>query len=274
MLLELGEISEIAREIIRDYTPKGLPNLEDISWAFPIGLENTNKIRPRIINYQESEALAQHSMFQNFTLVLQHLKEGKPVKFFGRDTIPNHTIPIENVEDAGHQVGHYTPEILEERLRKTYQRWPEPISLIPSEQASGFYWVNLPETLRENILKVGKSVKKDFEEDSIRDYITNLKKAIIGGTEYLHRIANSTDKGNWPRLVSTTYDGCLDGDYIELGIPSEGIVVRGTYISPDESGNPAIQLWESPYRFEAPKVTEESPKFPKEFPLWKLVNPK
>jgi hypothetical protein len=283
--LTFDQITEIAKEVLPDFHSPKFPELEEIAWAFPIG---TKRYTHRMINNQECEALAHLSIYQNFNLVLQFLLERKPSELFGELTIPNHTLPVGDVEDVAHQVAHYLPQCLEEKLNHTYEYWPEPVSAISPDRAPGFYWINLPKTLKENILNAGLTIEGNkintqneaekiaryaYESENLtRDYVSFLRDSVIQGAQYLQKIAeDQKNKENSPLLVKVKSEDCSEGDYIELGIPSKNVVSRGNYVSPDESGSPAIQLWENQY--ESLRKIERSPRFSKDFPLWKLVSP-
>ena len=81
-MLELSEISQIARDVTRGYNPRSLPALEEISWAFPISGPDRVYYRRsgylnRIPNIQEGNALYELMLFRNFDNVLRFLSEGK-----------------------------------------------------------------------------------------------------------------------------------------------------------------------------------------------------
>ena len=272
--ISFEEMQKIAQEMVPEHELKNLPALEEISWAFPIATSESNYNLPRLVNYQESKAYGQLSMFQNFEMVMKYLREGKSNEIIGgRKVIQNHTKPIGGIQDAGHQPSMYLPNTLPRILSYNYGEWPKPVSLISPEKAPGFYWINLPDQLRQNILSVGENVRREFDEESVRNYLMSLKNAFNQGQQYLENIARNTEvMENSPRLVRTTTDECSEGDYIELGIPSRNVVARGLYTT-DNEGNPVINLYESESLGEPPKPLGRSPKFSKKFPLWRLVLP-
>jgi len=276
-----GLIQEIARDVTEGYSPKELPSLEEISWAFPVeGPKRVHYVREgymdRIPNSQEGNVMKQIMTFRNFKNVLQYLEKGKTVQ----GIIPSHVFPCGNADDGAYMVYPYIKQRDTEQGEKRIHH--------------GFFWETMPSGLVKAVLKVertgrGKLVDANGEEieklgnnayvdeNLTREYLQNLKEAYELGSEHMHSIVQSGDKKeNYDQLAVDANPGNWQkGQEFQKGFYSDGkpALISGKVLSNDGKIL-KVNVWDFGHQDEGAiweEEIEELKKFGEHGLLWKLV---
>jgi len=244
--IPIKQIQEIAQEVAQEYIPRDLPQLEEVSWAFPV--EGRDRVHyqahgyvDKIPNVQEGNALREIMTFRNFRNVLQYIREGKTVS---RGGVPNHTFPCGDADDGAYMVYPYLA--IKEREDG---REDAPVQ-------KGFFWETLPSGLVKAVLKVektgrgsivdenGESIEKlgniaYVDADLTRQYLQNMRDAYELGREHFEQVAKSKEQeGNYPQLVvDTNPENWKEGDEFQWGYYSkkEPRLVSGNVLKNDGS---------------------------------------
>jgi hypothetical protein len=206
--IPFGKIQEIAKEVTKNYNPKELPTLEEISWAFPV--EGNAKVyynrlgyMKRIPNTQEGNAMNQLMNYKNLDNVLKYLTEGK----YAHGMLPHHTVPVGDADDGAYMI---YPYLMHKEILKGEKQ---------GQIAKGFFWENLPEELLKLVLKTDgtgrgmivdewgnkierKGTNSYIEENLTRQYLQNLRETSEQGRKYLHDLLSQKGKAkDYPQLV-------------------------------------------------------------------------
>lgn len=203
-------LRDIALEVVEAYDPIPLPDLDDVSWAFPVqgdaGYYLGGENRERILNTQEFAALYNLMIFRNFHNVLTSWAEGRVCRGgYVPTCTPTHDHSWPDATDIDKVHWHYYKELPQEVKRER--------DLEYFTKRGYYFWENMPEEIVREILRAHNTVRSkgrpmdewgffdaddktkvnDFREDSglARTYLTHVKRASELGRKYFRRVAEN-----------------------------------------------------------------------------------